>query len=233
MSIKQADAWDQVFTELVYNEVFPNVLNRALIWGISQTGKSTLVHRLLNSERITFHQGMPIDDLVGGWTLRDGKTVWADGPAVRALRNGSCLQIDEADQIPLECKTVLYALMDNPAGITLPTGERVEASPGYCVVGTMNPNPTVLPEPIFNRFDIILRADKLSDGVEKALGPFVEHAKRCVAHNSTLEWSRPMSPSLLMAAARLRRVIHEDEVIAKALGLTDLAATDFVAAITE
>ena len=233
MSIEQANSWDQIFTEMVQQKIYPNVVNRALIWGISQTGKSTLAHRLLKSERITFHQGMPIDDLAGGWTLRDGSTVWADGPAVRALRNGRTLQIDEVDQIPLECKTALYALMDYPAAITLPNGERVEAAEGYGVVGTMNPNPSVLPEPIFNRFDVILRADTLSDGVKKALGSFVEQAERCVGRNPSLEWSRPMTPSLLMAAAKLRRESVKDEAIAKTLGLTDYAATDFLAAIAE
>ena len=234
MSIEQANSWDQVFTAMVNASIFPRVLNRALIWGISQTGKSTLVHNLLKSERITFHQGMPIDDLIGGWCLRDGTTVWADGPATRALRNGRILQVDEFDQIPMECKTFVYALTDHPAAITLPNGERVEAAPGYGFVGTMNPNPSVLPEPIFNRLDVILKADTLSEGVRNALGPFVEQAVRCVSRNASLEWSRPMTPSLLMAEAKLRRLNSvADDVIAKTLGLVDSEATDFLAAITE
>ena len=170
--------WDEVFGKMVENGLFPGVVNRMLIYGYSRTGKSTHTHNLLKSERITFHSGMPLDDLIGGWTLRDGKTVWADGPAVRALRNGTCLQIDEINEIPMECKTVLYALMDSPAGITLPSGERVEAAPGYCVVGTMNPAPNVLPEPVYERFDIVLRADELSAGAESALGQFADGARQ-------------------------------------------------------
>jgi hypothetical protein len=233
MSIENANAWDQVFKEIVHSGLFPQVLNRALIWGFSRTGKSTLVHRLLDSERITFHQGMPLDDLIGGWTLRDGKTVWADGPAIRAMRNGKILQIDEVNEIPIECKTVLYALMDKPAGTTLPTGERVEAAPGYGVVGTMNPAPNILPEPIYERFDIILKADTLSDGVQSALGPFVEQAKRCVGRNTQLEWTRSMSPGLLLAAAQLYGKGMRSDVLAKALGLIGNEAVDFLSAITE
>lgn len=225
--------WDEVFGKMVDNGLFPGVVNRMLIYGYSRTGKSTHTHNLLKSERITFHSGMPLDDLIGGWTLRDGKTVWADGPAVRALRNGTCLQIDEVNEIPMECKTVLYALMDSPAGITLPSGERVEAAPGYCVVGTMNPAPNVLPEPIYERFDIILRADELSAGAESALGQFAEQAKRVIGRGSSYTWSRPMSVGLCLAANQLAKAGLSGDTLATALGLTGDAKTDFLAAITE
>jgi MoxR-like ATPase len=176
---------------------------------------------------------MPLDDLIGGWTLKDGKTVWADGPAVRALRNGSCLQIDEINEIPMECKTVLYALMDSPAGITLPNGERVEAAPGYCVVGTMNPAPNVLPEPIYERFDVILRAEELSQGAQNALGPFVEQAKRTVGRGNRYTWARPMSVGLCLAANQLWQAGVRGDTLATALGLTGDGMIDFLAAITE
>lgn len=227
-----SEAWDQVFTTLVTTRTFPNVLNRALIYGFSRTGKSTLAHNLLRSERITFHTAMPLDDLIGGWTLQDGKTVWADGPAVRAMRNGRILQIDECDQIPLECKTVLYALMDKPAGVTLPNGERIEAAPGYGVVGTMNPAPNVLPEPIYERFDIVLRADELSQGTKAALGNFVNQAERVVGRGNKYTWSRPMSVGLCLAANELVRAGITGEQLATALGLTGEEKTDFLAAIT-
>lgn len=229
----RSEAWDHVFSKLVASRIVPDVLNRVLIYGFSRTGKSTLVHDLLHSERITFHSGMPLDDLIGGWTLKDGKTVWADGPAVRALKNGTALQIDECNEVPLECKTVLYALMDKPAGITLPTGERIEAAPGYAVVGTMNPAPNVLPEPIFERFDIILRADELSEGAKAALGRFVTQAERVVGRGNKYTWTRPMSVGLCLAAAELARAGLEGDKLATALGLTGETVTDFLAAITE
>ena len=225
----RSNQWDEVFRTLVRTEVFPRVLNRALIYGFSRTGKTWLVRELLGGERITFHSGMPLDDLIGGWTLKDGQTVWADGPAVRALRNGTMLQIDEINEIPLECKTVLYALMDKPAGITLPSGERIEAAPGYCVVGTMNPAPNVLPEPIFERFDIILQANELSRGTQEALGKFAEQAKRVVGRGNQYNWSRPMSVGLCLAANELYQAGIRMENIAVALGLIGDELTDFLA----
>lgn len=228
------ETWDQIFTEMVRNHLFPQVINRALFWGVSQGGKSTLLHNLLNSERVTFHAGMPLDDLIGGYALVNGSTCWQDGPAVRALRKGGCLQIDEINDMPMECKTMMYALADRPAGITLPTGERVNAAPGFCIVGTMNPTPAVLPEPIFQRFDVIFRVDTMSAGVREALGSFAEQAERVFQRNAEkMEWTRPMSIGLLLAAARLKHEGVQNDTLPKALGLVNNEATDFLAAITE
>lgn len=228
------DTWDQIFTEMVSKQLFPQIMNRALFFGVSQSGKSTLLHNLLHSERVTFHAGMPLDDLIGGMALVNGSTVWQDGPAVRALRMGKCLQIDEINDMPIECKTMMYALLDRPAGITLPTGERVNAAPGYCVVGTMNPTPNALPDPIFQRFDVIFRVMTMSSGVKSALGGFVNQAERVFARAAEkVEWTRPMSVGLLLAAARMRARGVDNDTIVKALGMNETEAADFLASITE
>lgn len=224
-------AWDQKLVEYVQSGIFPGMVNRMNIHGYSRTGKSTLVKNLLNPERLTFHQAMPLDDLIGGWALIDGRTVWKDGPAVRALRNGKCLLIDEADQVPPECQTVLYALLDDPASVTLPSGERVDAAPGYCVVTTMNPTPTVFPHPIYDRFDIYLKADKLAQGTRDALGDFANNAEAVIAFNQPkLNWTRPASVNAFLAANKLRQRGLGNEKIAEVLGWEGREATDFLIA---
>jgi AAA domain (dynein-related subfamily) len=227
-------AWDHQFVEYVDSGVFPHTLNRMNIHGYSRTGKSTLTHKLLDSERIVFHTAMPLDDLIGGWALIDGRTVWVDGPAVRALRYGKCLQIDEVNDCPAECQTMLYALLDDPAGVTLPNGERVEAAPGYCVVTTMNPTPEVLPHPIYDRFDIYLKADRLSEGTRKALGPFADNAEAVIAFNQPrLTWTRPASVNAFLAANKLRKAGHSPEKIAEVLGWQGRDLTDFLIAASK
>lgn len=227
------EKWDQIFTAMVPN-IFPKVLHRALFWGVTQTGKTTTLNNLLGGEMITFHNGMPLDDVIGGLALVNGSTKWVDGPALRAMRNGTPLIINEINDIPMEVKTFLYVLLDKKPIATLPTGEVVKAAPGYCVVGTMNPNPSVLPEPVFERFDIVFKVDTLSDGALEALGAFAPQAQRHVARQSrSLEWSRPMSVGLLMAAAQLCRQGVEPDDMTKVLGLAGNAATDFLAALTE
>ena len=224
-------AWDQKLTEFVNGGIFPGMVNRMNIHGYSHTGNSTLVHRLLGGERITFPQAMPLDDLIGGYALIDGRTVWVDGPAVRALKNGTCLQIDEANEVPSECQTVYYALLDDPAGITLPSGERVEARKGYCVVTTMNPTPTVFPHPVYDRFDIYLKADCLSKGTREALGPYANNAEAVIAFNQPkLDWKRPASVNAFLAANKLRQGGVSQERIAEVLGWEGKEALDFLAA---
>lgn len=233
MTTISGEKWDQIFREMVPH-IFPNVLHRALFWGVTQTGKTTTLRKLLGGEEVTFHSGMPLDDVIGGWTLRNGTTVWSDGPAIRAMRNGTPLIINELNDIPMEVKTFLYVILDKEPVATLPSGEVVRPAPGYCVVGTMNPNPSVLPEPVFERFDMVFKVDTLSDGAREALGAFAPQAERHIARQSrSLEWSRPMSVGLLMAAARLCEKGVEPDDMTKALGLTGRAATDFLAALTE
>jgi len=223
--------WDQKLVGLVEDGVFPGVLNRACIFGYSRTGKSTLVHQLLKSERVTFHQGMPLDDLIGGWALIDGHTKWVDGPAVRALRHGTCLQIDEAADVPSECQTMFYALLDDPAGITLPNGERVNAAPGYSVVATMNPTPECFPHPVFDRFDVYLIADTLAEGTKRALGPFANNAEQVIGFKQPkLDWKRPASVNAFLAANKLKSRGFDDVRIADILGWEGNAITDFLIA---
>jgi hypothetical protein len=224
--------WDNKFLNYLDIGIFPDILNRICVFGYSRTGKSTLVHRKTKSERVTFHNAMPIDDLIGGMALVDGRTVWMDGPAVRALRHGRVLQIDEGNNVPPECETMLYALMDDPAAITLPTGERVTAAPGYAVVMTMNPDPTSLPHPIYDRFDIYLKANTLSAGTRQALGPFAKNAESVISHGQpVLKWERPASVNAFLAANKMKVAGVSDEKICEVLGWAGQQKSDFLTVI--
>jgi hypothetical protein len=176
---------------------------------------------------------MPVDDLIGGMALVNGSTQWQDGPAVRAMRTGVTLLIDEVDQFSGEIRCFLHAIMDDPAGVTLPTGERVNAKDGFCVVGTTNALPSTLPDALYDRFDLVLKADTLSVGLQKALGEFVEPAKSVVGGGATYEWQRPASVNLYIAAAKMRAKGIQDNAIAEYLGLTGQMATDFLAVVAK
>jgi hypothetical protein len=178
---------------------------------------------------------MPVDDLVGGYALVDGTTRWVDGVAVRAMRRGKTLLIDEINNFSGECVCALYAIGDDAAiaGITLPTGERVQAAPGFALFATMNALPSSLPDALYDRFDVVLKADTLSHGLQKALGEFAEHAKAVVGAGGSYEWARPATVNLYVAAKKLRNKGVTDNNIAECLGLTGTLATDFLAAIND
>lgn len=167
--------WYEIVNMLVDREIFPQAIHRILLYGPPGTGKSRWPStRFENVERVTLHQSMPIEDLIGSVGLRRNEqateTVWQDGPAVRAMRNGCCLVLDEIDKHSPEMTCQLHALLDdwNMAGITLPTGERVTPKDGFCVVATSNADPEHLGEPLRERLLPFL-ADKPTPDALKAL----------------------------------------------------------------
>lgn len=228
-----AEAWDDTLKRLVKDKMLPNPLYRILLFGPPRTGKSSIGPALFGyqPDRVTFHKQLPIEDLLGGYALVDGTTKWQDGPAVRALRSGKALIIDEIDQFSPEVRCILHALLDDPAGVTLASGERVPAKDGYCVVATTNATPSALPPAVLDRFDLIFKADTLSKGLQSALGQLATQADAVVQRDKSYHWQRPASVNLFIAASKLRKKGFKDEVIVGALGLTGKQATDALIAL--
>lgn len=224
--------WDDIFRKLVADKTIPHPLYRILFYGPPRTGKSSLGYDLWKViDRVTIHKQLPTEDLLGGYSLQDGTTKWMDGPAVRALRNGHPLVLDEIDQISPECRCILHALLDDPPGITLASGERVAPKSGYCVIATTNALPSALPPAVLDRFDLILCANTLSKGLKTALGGLANQAEAVVARDKSYHWKRPASVNFFLAAAKLKKKGMNDAAIVAALGLTDQAAKDAMVAL--
>lgn len=228
-------AWDDVLRELVGNKIIPTPLYRILLFGPPRTGKSSIARELFTKhERVTIHRQLPVEDLLGGYALVEGTTKWQDGPAIRAMRGGYALVIDEVDQISAECRCVLHALLDDPAGITLASGERVNAAPGYCVIATTNALPSVLPPAVLDRFDLILLANTLSKGLQQQLDRLATAAQNSVSRSAAVSysWKRPATVNFFIAAAKLRAQKMSDQQIVSALGLEGPAANDALLALS-
>jgi MoxR-like ATPase len=98
--------------------------------------------------------------MVGTFIQKEGNTLWIDGPAVCAMKQGSRIVLDETDHSSPECVSLLYALLDDSPSIVLPTGEQVRAMAGYQVIGTSNSSPADFPEAILDRFEAVIIADE-------------------------------------------------------------------------
>lgn len=77
------------------------------------------------------------DDLLGGFRLIDGETVWFDGPVVKAMRRGAILLLDEVDLASPKIMALQPVLSGK--GIFLKKiNQMVEPAEGFTIVATAN-----------------------------------------------------------------------------------------------
>ena len=77
------------------------------------------------------------DDLLGGYRLQDGQTVWQDGPVIEAMKRGALLLLDEIDLASNKIMCLQPILEGN--GVFLKKINRfVKPSKGFNVIATAN-----------------------------------------------------------------------------------------------
>ena len=77
------------------------------------------------------------DDLIGGFRLINGETVWHDGPVVEALRRGAVLLLDEVDLASNKIMC-LQSLLEGKGVYLKKTNTYVRPAEGFNVVATAN-----------------------------------------------------------------------------------------------
>lgn len=143
---------------------------RVLLWGPPGTGKSFIGTDIPEQDkqagklsRLYLTMDTPAAEVRGHYLPNDsGSFSWHDGPGTHAWRVGGRLVIDEIDAASGDTLTLLLGLLDDPesAQITLPTNETIRPAAGFTCVATTNQNPTVIPEALLDRFDVVLHVPK-------------------------------------------------------------------------
>ena len=77
------------------------------------------------------------DDLIGGFRLIDGETVFQKGPVIKAMERGCILLIDEIDRATNKIMCLQGVLEGNPV-LLKKTGEVVVPAEGFNVIATAN-----------------------------------------------------------------------------------------------
>ena len=77
------------------------------------------------------------DDLLGGFRLQDGNTVWHDGPIVEALQRGAILLLDEVDLASNKI-LCLQSLLEGKGVYLKKVNRYVKPAPGFNVIATAN-----------------------------------------------------------------------------------------------
>lgn len=79
-------------------------------------------------------------DLCGRHLVIGGDTVWQDGPAVRAAREGAVLYLDEIAEAREDVLVVIHPLADHRRQLWLDRrNEVVTAAPGFVLIASFNP----------------------------------------------------------------------------------------------
>jgi MoxR-like ATPase len=133
-------AWGNFNTvrDVVKSKIFYPIF----ITGMSGNGKTLMVqevsaklHREFVRANITIETDE--DDLLGGFRLQNGETVWHDGPVVMAMKRGALLLLDEIDLASNKIMC-LQPILEGSSIYIKKIGKWVHPAPGFNVIATAN-----------------------------------------------------------------------------------------------
>ena len=112
------------------------------ITGLSGNGKTFSVEQACaQAKRELIRVNISIetdeDDLIGGFRLVDGNTVWHNGPVVEALQRGAVLLLDEIDLASNKI-LCLQSILEGKGVFLKKIGKYVKPAQGFTVVATAN-----------------------------------------------------------------------------------------------
>jgi hypothetical protein len=153
----------------------------AYITGLSGNGKTMMVEQVCAAEkrecvRVNITIETDEDDLIGGFRLVDGHTVWQDGPVIVAMQRGAILLLDEVDlgSNKLMC---LQPVLEGKSVYLKKTNRLVHPENGFNVIATANTKgkgsddgrfigTNVMNEAFLERFSITMEQEYPSSKIE-------------------------------------------------------------------
>lgn len=157
------------------------------IWvtGLSGNGKTFMIQQVcakLNREfiRVNITNLTDEDDLIGGFRLINGETVWQDGPVTLAMKRGAILLLDECD-LGTEKIMCLQPVLEGNGIFIKKINTFVPPTAGFNVIATANTKgqggdnsdrfvgTNIMNEAFMERFAITLEQDYPTKAVEKKI----------------------------------------------------------------
>ena len=129
-----------------FNDIKKIIQSRAFypsfITGLSGNGKTFGVEQAcaqLGREliRVNITVETDEDDLIGGFRLVDGNTVWHNGPVIEALQRGAVLLLDEIDLASSKI-LCLQSVLEGKGIFLKKIGKFIQPAEGFTVVATAN-----------------------------------------------------------------------------------------------
>lgn len=204
------------------------------VWGHAGTGKTTLLEQIAARTnrailRVQHTANMEEEHVVGGWRLRDGKTVFELGPLPTAMINGWVYLADEYDFGRPEVLSVYQPVLEGKPLVIKeadPEHRVIRPHPNFRIVGTGNTNGqgdetglyggTMMQNAAnYERFGIVEKMPYMDKELEARLvsqqaGIPVDDAKKLVDYANRIrqefessKLSNPISPRSLIYAAKV------------------------------
>jgi hypothetical protein len=119
-----------------------NLFYPTFITGLSGNGKTFCIEQAcaqLNKEliRVNITIETDEDDLIGGFRLVNGETVWHNGPVIEALQRGAILLLDEIDLASNKI-LCLQSILEGKGLFLKKTGQYISPAKGFQVFATAN-----------------------------------------------------------------------------------------------
>lgn len=179
-------------TKIIESQMFFPVY----ITGHSGNGKTVMIEQVcarLNRQyiRVQISPETDEDDLIGGFRLINGETVFSKGPVVKAMEAGAILLIDEIDRGSNKIMALQGVLEGKPIRIKK-TNEVIKPAKGFNIIATSNTkgrgsddgryaSATIIDEALLERFAITLEQKYPSAAVEKKI--VMKHMEKYEAVN--------------------------------------------------
>ena len=187
--------------------------------GLSGNGKTFMVEQAcakLNKEfiRVQINPETDEDDLLGGFRLIDGETVFSKGPVLKAMENGAVLLLDEVDRATNKIMC-LQGILEGKPVLVKKTGEVIHPAKGFNVIATANTKgkgsedgrftaASIIDDAFLERFTISIDQPFPSPSVEK---------KIVVNHMSKFgEVDDDFAQNLVTWADIIRKTFYDDGV---------------------
>lgn len=168
----------------IKNIVKSRMFYPVFITGLSGNGKTMMVEQICAQlKREFFRVNITIetdeDDLLGGYRLVDGETVFFDGPVIQAMKQGGVLLLDEIDLASNKIMC-LQPILEGKGILLKKVNQFVEPAPGFQIIATANTKgkgsedgrfigTNILNEAFLERFPICVEQDYPAIAVERKI----------------------------------------------------------------
>lgn len=197
------------------------------ISGLSGNGKTFMVEQAcakLDKEfiRVQINPETDEDDLLGGFRLVNGETVFAKGPVLKAMENGAILLLDEIDRATNKIMC-LQGILEGKPVLVKKTGEVVQPADGFNVIATANTKgkgsddgrftaASIIDEAFLERFTVSVDQKFPSIAIEKKI--VLKHMDKYITTEpKNAEFSQDeLAQHLVTWADIIRRTFFDDGV---------------------